>query len=51
MKLKKAKNCVPSKVKKYKAMHPPRCHGGKGCTACWDKWLLKNTRYGWNQSY
>ncbi len=29
-------------VKRYKGIHKPRCCGGDGCQACWDKYKVKN---------
>lgn len=36
-----SKNKTMTKCKnasRYKGIHPPRCDGGRGCIACWDKY-------------
>jgi hypothetical protein len=34
----RAKECPPSKVRRYKGMRMPTCNGGLGCFSCWAKW-------------
>lgn len=30
--------CRPSRVKLYQGTRRPRCNGGDGCEACWNKY-------------
>tara|TARA_B100000749_G_C18402917_1_gene455617 strand:+ start:291 stop:665 length:375 start_codon:yes stop_codon:yes gene_type:complete len=32
------KPCSPSRVRRYKGIHKPRCNKGVGCEPCWTKW-------------
>lgn len=40
----RVKNCCPSRVKRYKGLRFPRCHGKDACWACMGKYLETQKR-------